>query len=201
MLLHLYWENVLGSKVKVKILRALCRYPIKRFTVRELARIIETAHTPVLKSLTELQEMNLIRMEKHGTANMITMNSKSHLYNNLTAIYNLEKDTTKQLKEKIKKLIPKVAMIALFGSIAQKMEKAGSDIDLMIVVDDKEKMKDAIDNARREITDEFGNLLSPIILTLSEFKKKKSLSFAQEAMKNYEIILGDDLIKRWWKHD
>ncbi len=201
MLLHLYWENVLGSKVKVKILRALCRYPTKRFTVRELARIIETAHTPVLKSLTELQEMNLIRMEKHGTANMITMNSKSHLYNNLTAIYNLEKDTTKQLKEKIKKLIPKVAMIALFGSIAQKMEKAGSDIDLMIVVDDKEKMKDAIDNARREITDEFGNLLSPIILTLSEFKKKKSLSFAQEAMKNYEIILGDDLIKRWWKHD
>ena len=119
MLIHNFWETVLGSKVKIKILRVLSTYPIKRFTVRELARLAQSSHTPVLKSLPDLQEMNLIRMEKHGTANLITLNPKSKLVLHLKNLFATETSFKDELKKKIAKIVPKAEMIVLFGSVAR----------------------------------------------------------------------------------
>ncbi len=201
MLIHHYWEKVLGSKVKTKILRVLCRYSHKKFTVRELSRLIQTAHTPVLKSLPDLQEMNLIRMEKHGTANLLTFNHKSHLFPILHSFFKCEEDTKLELKRELARLLPRTTMVALFGSICTGTETAHSDIDLLIVTNTKKKIEKAIDEMRKKITEEFGNLLSPKILTGAEFKANKNKPFAKDLINSYEIISGKDLIKRWWIDD
>src|SRR3989338_854394 len=196
MLIHNFWETVLGSKVKIKILRVLSTYPIKRFTVRELARLAQSSHTPVLKSLPDLQEMNLIRMEKHGTANLITLNPKSKLVLHLKNLFATETSFKDELKKKIAKIVPKSEMIVLFGSVARGNEKMNSDIDVLIISNNKKKIEYYINEARKKITEEFGNLISPMILTEKEFKAKQNQPFAKDLIKSYEIISGKDLIKR-----
>lgn len=201
MLIHHFWEIVLGSKVKIKILRVLSKYHAKKFTIRELARLTHTSHTPVLKSLPDLQEMNLIRLEKHGTANLLTLNTKSHLLPILSSLFRTETDTKQELKRELAKLLPQTKMTALFGSIAKETEIMNSDIDLLIVTDAKKKIEAAIDEARKEITEKFGNLLSPKIFTEAEFKAKRNQPFAKDLSKRYEIISGKDFIKKWWMND
>ncbi len=199
MLLHHFWETVLGSKVKIKMLRVLCRYPAKKFTVRELARLAHSAHTPVLKSLPDLQGMNLIRVEKHGTANMITFNAKSHLWASLQKLFTAESGLKNELKREIAIIAPKVEMAVLFGSAAQGTEKMNSDIDVLIVSNNKQEIKRALEEARKNMAEEFGNLLSPLVFTEKEFKANRNKPFARDLSKSYEIISGKDLIKRWWR--
>jgi len=201
MLIHNFWEAVLGSKVKIKILRVLSKYPTKKFTIRELARLMHCAHTPVLKSLSDLQGMNLIGIEKHGTANMIHFNTQSHLAAPIQKIFATETDLKSELKQKISKIVPKAKMVALFGSMVQGNENMNSDIDVLIITNDKNKMKRALEEARKNLSEEFGNLISPLVLTEKEFKTSKNRPFAQDLKYNYEIIAGEDFIKRWWIDD
>ena len=201
MILHYYWETVLGSKVKVKVLRTLCRFPTKRFTVRELAKQMGVSHTPVLKSLADLQGMNLITLEKHGTANLLTLNSKSHLYPLLKQLFSFEQETKANLEQRIKTILPPVEMAALFGSVQQGGEKMNSDIDLLIVSKNKKEVEESITNSRKTIIEEFGNLLSPLIFTVEEFKRKRNKPFAKDLIHHYKILKGQDLIQKWWKHD
>jgi len=145
MLFSKYIEILLGSKVKVKILRALFRFQTKIFTSRELAKQIKVSHTAVLKSLTDLQGMNIIKIETHGTSNLITLNKESHLSSPIGNLFNFELETLQNLKEEIRKILPKAKSVALFGSIALKKEKANSDIDLLIITKDKSEVIEIID--------------------------------------------------------
>jgi len=198
MLYHNYWEKVLGSQVKVKILRALLRYPAKKFTIRELAKFIGVSHTPVLRSLNDLQGMNLINLEKHGTANLLTFNAESHLHQVLADLFSFEQQTANHLITQLKSTLPPVKMAVLFGSVPKAAEKMDSDIDLLIIAEDKKKIEKELDEKQLSAIKEFGNLLSPLILTLSEFKKKKHAPFAKDLIKSYVLIKGEDLIKRHW---
>ena len=193
MLFNNYWETLLGSKVKVKILRALFRFPAKIFTSRELAEQINVSHTAVLKSLGDLQGMNTIKIESHGTSNLISLNKESYLYNELGRFFNFERETLSHLIDEIGKILPNAKSIALFGSIAMEKEKPNSDVDVLIITHDKSKFKEVIAKNQEFISKRFGNVISSHIMTEKEFKKKKNSSFVKDILSNYISIRGDKM--------
>lgn len=188
MLFHNYLEKIFGSKIKVKIVRTMLRFPGKTFTTRELASFIKSSHTAVLKSIDDLEGMNLINIEKHGTANLLNLNNDSILYNNLKRLFIMEKDTIKRLK-KIFSNIP-AKTVAIFGSIAKEKEEMNSDIDLLVITNNKNNVNRILINKQYYISKTFGNVLRPYILTENEFKKKKNLSLIKNIIKNHIIIKG-----------
>jgi len=197
MLFHKYIERIIGSKVKIKILRAMFRFPGKRFTIRELASFIKITHPAILKCLDDLQGMGLIRIERHGQSNLLNLNQKSHLYKILKNLFLFEAGTKQSLIKRLKQIISKKAKMAvLFGSIQKGAERMGSDIDLLIVTDNKRKSRKELENYN---TDEFGNVISSIILTEDEFKRKKNKAFAKDILKSYYLIKGEDLIAKYWE--
>lgn len=195
---HDYWEQVLGSKVKIRILRTLFRYP-QDFSARKLAQLSGVAHPPVLKALAELEGMNILSKKGHGGAYVIELNKKSHLYPALAALFLWEKDSREKLIQRLKAELPPVKMAVLFGSVQTGREETGSDIDVLLVTNDKRKIQDQLDELRRKISDEFGNFFSPIILTERQFKKAKRLPYALTLAQDYKVITGEDLIKKWWR--
>ncbi len=199
MLIHKYLERVVGSKIKVKIVRAMLRFPGKSFTVRELASFIKVSHTPVLRSLGDLEGMNLIKIEKHGTASLLRINKESCLYKPLKDLFLFEEKTKENLIEALRLALSKVKMAVLFGSIQKGEERMDSDIDLLIVTDNKKKARKELEKQRIKIINKFGNVISPIILTEEEFKKKKNKPFAKDILKDYCLIKGEDLIVKYWK--
>ncbi len=194
-----YLEKVLGSKVKIRIVRALLRFPDKSFTARELASFIDVSHTPVLKSLKDLEGMNLAEIEKHGTSKLIKLNKNSYLFEPLKDLFNFESDTKERLISRVKRIVSNAEMVALFGSVQKGKEKMNSDIDIIIVTESKKNTKKTIEKNQNSVLKEFGNVISPVILTKKQFISKKNKPFARDLVKNYEIVDGKDLIKEYWK--
>lgn len=193
MLFNTYLEALLGSKVKVKSLRALFRFETKTFTSRELANNIKVSHTAVLKSLGYLQGMNIIRIEAHGTSNLIALNKESYLYNGLKRLFDFEIKTIHHLKEEIKKILPKTKSVALFGSVAIRKEMFNSDIDVLIISQDKSKIKGIISKNQESFSKKFGNVISAHIMTESEFNSKRNTAFVRDILESYILIKGDKL--------
>lgn|SRR3989338_7318911 len=193
MLFSNYLETLLGSKVKIKILRALFRFRTKTFTSRELAERVNVSHTAVLKSLGDLQGMNVIKIESHGKSNLINLNMESYLYDELKKFFNFEFETLKNLIIEIREILPKSKSIALFGSITMKKEKLNSDIDILIISQDKFKINEIIAKNQESISRRFGNVISAHIMTESEFKRKKSIPFIKDILESHILIKGDKL--------
>ena len=193
MLFSNYLETLLGSKVKIKILRALFRFRAKTFTSRELAERVNVSHTAVLKSLGDLQGMNAIKIESHGTSNLISLNKESYLYNELERFFNFEHETLNLMIDELREMLPKTKSIALFGSIPIKKEKLNSDIDILVVTEDKSGISELIAKNQEYISRRFGNIVSAHIMTEQEFKKKKNSPFVKDVLANHILIKGDRL--------
>ena len=193
MLFNNYLETLLGSKVKVKILRALFRFQTKTFTSRELASNIKVSHTAVLKSLGDLQGMNIIKIESHGTSNLITLNKDSHLTADLSMLFSSEVETLRHLKDELRKTTPQAKSIVLFGSVAAKEEKLNSDIDVLIITNDKDKTADMIAKKQEEFSKKFGSAISAYIMTENEFNRKRNTDLVKSVLENHIMIKGEEL--------
>ncbi len=193
MIFNKYFETLLGSKVKIKILRNLFRFPTKIFTSRELACNIKVSHTGVLKSLSDLQGMNIIKIENHGNSNLITLNKESLLYNELDTLFKFESASLKYLNEEIKRIFPHAKTIALFGSIAKNTEALNSDIDVLIITGNKTRINEIIAKNQGQFIKLFGNMISPHIMTENEFKVKRNTNFIKGILENYILIKGNKL--------
>ena len=163
MIFNNYLENILGSKVKIKLVRALLNHPNQTYSGRELARQVEgISHMAVFKSLKDLIAFNLVKVEYHGGVQLIKLNRKSCLYKPLEFIFNYEETTRDQLIREIRKIFSKkkdMGAVVLFGSVAKGEEEIDSDIDLLIITEDKERTKDIIANNQKIFTEKFRNII------------------------------------------
>src|SRR3989344_3277931 len=151
-----YLENILGSKAKIKLLRTLYKFRDKKWTIRELANFNKMNHFGVIYALRDLQDMNLIDVEYHGKSNLVTLNDKSILIR-LLRIFDFENNSRKELIKDIKNLLNnKVISCILFGSVARGEERPNSDIDLLIIANNKKLVKDLIYEKQKYFTEKYG---------------------------------------------
>ncbi len=195
MLIHNYLEQILGSMVKVKILRTLFKFPTKTFTGRELAGLTDgVSHMAVAKSIRDLEDINLVLIEHHGTSNLLRLNKESHLFPILKNLFIAERDTMDKLINDIKKTLnKKVISCILFGSVARNEEKLSSDIDLLIIAKNKTPIKNLIYDKQKYFTEKYGVIVSPMIYTKKQFNK--NIPFVKTIGKDYILILGEDILK------
>ena len=190
-----YLENILGSKAKIKLLRTLYKFRDKKWTIRELANFNKMNHFGVIYALRDLQDMNLIDVEYHGKSNLVTLNDKSILIR-LLRIFDFENNSRKELIKDIKNLLNnKVISCILFGSVARGEERPNSDIDLLIIANNKKLVENILYEKLKYFSKSYGNIIMPKIFTEREFIKKKNLPFIKSIETNYIVILGKDVLK------
>jgi len=171
MLLHKYIETLLGSKTKIKILRTLHKHKEKEFTIRELSNYIQTSHTGVRKALQDLYDMNAVTLKIQGRNHIIHLNTDSHITPLLTHLFKYEENTIKELQKDIKKHLcttQAIETVKIFGSTATATEKPQSDIDLLIITNDKDKIIEPITDLQIHCSRKYGNPITPYILTPEE---------------------------------
>ena len=196
MLINNYMEIVFGSKVKIKILRIMFRFPDKTFTGRELAGLTkEVSGMAVSKSVKDLISMNLVGLEHHGNSNLLKLNKNSYLFEPLKNLFLAEEATIIKLKEKIRRYlnVQHIKTAAIFGSIVKGVGGINSDIDLFIITDNKKWTSETMEKLQKEINLEFGSVLMPYILTKEEFKSKKNKPIIKNIIENNILIMGDKI--------
>ena len=130
-------ECLLGSKVKVKLIR----YLLSRGAItseREIASLIGVSHNAVNKILKEFYELNLISPLRVGTATVWNINKDSYAFQVVsklggivTPLEDLESKIIKQYD-----LVKPIKRVVIFGSLVEGEELPNSDIDLFVLITD-----------------------------------------------------------------
>ena len=190
---HKFIDKIFGSRVKIDLLRTMYKLGNKKWTIRELAKFNGKDHSAINYAIKELEEMNIIYLERHGKSTLITLNNNSIL-TKLLQVFDFEDNTLNEMIKDIRKILnKKVISCILFGSVARKEEKPDSDIDLLIIVKNRKPIQNLIYDKQKYFIEKYGNILQAQIFTKKQFNK--NLPFVKTIGKDYILILGEDMLK------
>ena len=192
---HISFSDLLNSKIRIKIIKYLLTHEAS-MSEREIASVLKVSHMSINRILRELSEINFIDFVTIGKAHLWKINRKSYSFKVLSELiksFSNIKEPIENLKDMLLRNLPKtlIKRLVLFGSIAEGSERVNSDIDIFVMVKDKQdKMKlefqvEKLSNLCFEI---YGNRLAPYILTERELKQKKKLKVISEINKGIEIF-------------
>jgi len=192
---HISVLDVLNSKTKVKIIKFLLTHEAS-MSEREIASILKVSHMSVNRTMRDLAELNFVNFVTIGKAHLWRVNRKSYAFRVLSELIKGVSGIKKPLED-LKKILLRnlsetlIKRVVLFGSIAEGLERINSDIDVLILVKNKqskEKLEPQIEKLSNICFEAYGNRLAPYILTEQEMKQKKSLKVISEINKGLEIF-------------
>ena len=206
MRLTLPLDKILNNEVKIRALRILCQNS-NGLSGRQIAKMVgaspKTAHT----ILQDLLREGVVTLRIVGKSYLFHLNeTRAVVHEVLKPLFLFEKKLSERLFDIIRKAIKKSALkndilsVALFGSVHAKTKRATSDIDLFVVIKTaalKMKTSDLFSDIDRQTSSQWGNLISPYVNTLTEFKNnaKRKTGIVPNALKSYQLIYGDRLEK------
>lgn len=116
---------------KLTILKPFFEDPSRKFSIRELSRILKINHTTVRQYLNKLVKEDFLSSKKEGVYSFYQLIlSKKAL--NLKLYYNLEKIRNSNLIEDLEGVYD-LPVIVLFGSYSLARDDASSDIDICLI--------------------------------------------------------------------
>jgi len=194
--LHDYTTEVLGSKANLRVLKTLLNYRGKIFTIRELARTAGISHPEASKVVRELEKRGVLNLQPVGKAIQVSLNEESYILKSIVEpIFRAEKSTLSYLISTIKPFFidKRITSVAIFGSVARGVERDNSDLDLLVIADDKEFANACISRASLASASKFGFALSPLIMGRARFIRERNKDLEKSILVSYAIVSGKDL--------
>jgi predicted nucleotidyltransferase len=160
-------EQVLGAKSKVAVLRSLFHSRLGH-SGGAISRQTGMALFAVQKTLATLEGIGLVDVERGPVENRYRLNTGHYLVaNGLRALFEGERRMPQALARELGGLLEgKVIAAGLFGSFARGAARAGSDIDLFVVVQtlkDRELISRILSDAQPDLTRRYGWPLQAVI--------------------------------------
>jgi predicted nucleotidyltransferase/DNA-binding HxlR family transcriptional regulator len=169
-------DDILGSIIKVKILRVLNRTH-GQFTGREISRLVGYSPTHTISTLRDLESEGLVWSQRAGKADLFSLNERSPAVQAvLDPMFEWEQGLFSDLAGMFEAALgDKLLEVRLFGSVARGEEHSDSDVDLLLVVRDDsdiESTEKEVASAAIEAGNRFGTQLVPFVVTASDYDKK-----------------------------
>lgn len=186
------------TKTQEKILTFLMANQEDNLSIRNLAKKLNKSYTLVYNNLLDLEKKEFVRKLSVPPAQIVTLNEFSPV-DILVAIELkrkgefLEKNPwcKVMLKDIFNSINNTFFIFIIFGSYAKGKTTASSDLDLLVIVNKKEDIKNIEDEIRRIHTKVKKSLIT---ITANEFqemiKNREELNIGNEARKNHIILHG-----------
>lgn len=162
---------LLFGSYRRQVLALLLMHPEQSFHVREIARITGKPAGTLYRELNALAQAGLLARSPLGNQIRYRANPECPIYEELRNILRKTFGVADVLRDALEPVVSQIEVAFIYGSIARGEERAGSDVDVMIV--GKLKFSDAVtvfssaeDALRREI--------NPHVYSAREFKTKLS---------------------------
>jgi predicted nucleotidyltransferase len=194
--LHDYIDEVLGSKARLRVLKTLVRYRGKVFTIRELARTAGLSHPEVSLVVKDLESRGVVRLQPVGRAYQVILNEESYILRSIVEpLVAAEERTLSDLVSTIRLFFDdeRIFSVVVFGSVAKGLERSHSDVDLLIVSDDRELATDCAARANAAVLSRFGLGLSPLIMDETHLVHGRSRDLVDSILESYWQVSGRDL--------
>lgn len=174
----------------------LVRYKGKIFTVRELARVSGFSHPEVSKVVKQLEESGVLRLQPIGRAYQISLNEESYILRSMIEpMFLAEEETINSLISTIRPFFKnkKIISVVIFGSVAKGQERETSDVDLLIIAEDRDTANECAAEASNATVLKFGTALSPLIMDKQKFIRKRNEKLVKSILESYMFVYGKDL--------
>ena len=153
----------LFSKSSVRLLEALLKKPSAKTYERELSRTSGVSIGSTNQNLKEFVRRGIVQRERKGKMYFYTVNLDNALVRQFKILFNVIE--LEPLIEEIKGR----AEMTLFGSCAEGTDTEESDIDLLILTEEKQKVREIVSKSGSKID----RKISPIVVNADDFMKLK----------------------------
>lgn len=162
-------SNVLFGQIRGGVLALLYGWADKAFYVRQIARHLHASPGAVQRELEKLAAVDLIVRTSLGNQVFYQVNRHHPVFAEMQALVNKTVGIFNILRSALEPLGNRVGVAFVYGSIARQEERAGSDIDLMIIGN-----IDLDDVLVRLVEAEtvLGRAVNPTVYSTHEFKRK-----------------------------
>ncbi len=193
MKLHNILDDMLDSKSKIRILRLLFRFPEREFTEREIARMIKMSPNTVNLALNDLRKTNVFLYKRIGRTHSYRCDPDSVLFPLFKELFGGERGMRDELISFLKDGSEGVGTCILFGSFARNEERFDSDLDILIITENKTNAEARVEELAGDLARRFSITLAPIIFTTGELEEKRHKGFVKEALSEGEVIVGQSI--------
>jgi DNA-binding transcriptional ArsR family regulator len=183
----------LSSRVKAEVLRLLFGLEAEELHLRELARRAGLNTATVRQELKHLSELGLVKARKNGNRTYYRAENGHPLYPDIRNLVLKTSGLVDVLRQALSGADIRIAFV--YGSLASGMEKAASDVDLMVIGSTSlRQLSDLLEGVDTRI----GREINPHVLTSREFTARKKdkrhfLTAVLQAPKLFVIGNEDDL--------
>lgn len=165
-------QDILSSSAKVAVLRVLC-HAHSPLSGRETIRRARTSYGPGWKALQELVDSGVLTKRDHGRASAYELREpEGALIERLRGLFAAEQERSERFVSALSSEVPEALSIILYGSEARGKAEAGSDTDILIVVERKtEDIEEQIDETCLELAEQHSLPLSWHIADLDDLRE------------------------------
>ena len=184
-------SEILSSKVRAEVFRLLFGLNDDALHVRGIERKTGFAIGTIQTEMKKLHRLNLVLKKRDGNRLYYRANQQHPVFSEIQALV----IKTVGLLDVLKSALAnekRIRVAFVFGSIARGSEKAGSDIDLMVIGNIRLR---TLTRLLRGLTEKLGREINPYILSTKEFNLRKSENehFVTQVLKDSKLfIIGED---------
>lgn len=183
--------DALFSGTRQTLLGLLFGQPGRGYTLTELIEMAQAGRGAVQREIGRLVNAGLVRQQGRSRGRLYRANSESPIYEELCGIARKVLGPADVIREALLPLKDQMRAAVLYGSVAQGMDRADSDIDVLIVSDDLllEDVFEALSGAERAL----GRAVNPTLYTSEEYdqRRKGNSPFLADVLQGeHEILLG-----------
>jgi len=146
----------------IKVLELFFDNPMEEFHERKVMRISQISKGSANKILRQLAKLDFFVRKERGRMVFYKLNMKNATVKQFKILFNVWK-----LKSLVDEIKQKSKKIVLFGSCAEGIDVKESDIDILVITEEKIFVKESISN----FNEKSERSISPIIVDSNEFTK------------------------------
>lgn len=204
-------DALLGTTTKVRVLRALLPLdsPVSGNEAQRLAGVRSAGS--MWAALDELSEIGILSREQTRGSHLYRVNREHDLFPPLAALYETEAVRLSPLREWLRERVAEAGMldtvraVILFGSQARGEAAPGSDVDLLVIVEDENRVsaaRDALLAGAPTLERRSGLRISPYVLSRerAEVRYRDGDPLMQTVADEGRVLLGDplrELVNAW----
>jgi len=185
--------DALFSPVQQRVLGLLFGQPERRFQSAELIRIAGSGTGAAHRQLARLADVGLVTVTRTGNQKHYQANHDSPVFDELHGLIVKTVGMVEPLRQSLAPKARDIRAAFIYGSVAKGSDKAGSDIDLL-VISDRLRYPDLFDALQRAEA-ALARAVNPTVLTVSEWRTRRARrdSFvARVAAQPKVFVIGSD---------
>lgn len=185
--------GALFTPVQQKVLGLLFGQPERRFGSGEIIELANSGTGAAHRQLQRLAEVELVTVTRIGNQKHYQANSKSPIYEELRGVVMKTIGLVEPLRAALAPIAMNIQVAFVFGSLAKGTERAGSDVDLLVVSDllSYADLYGVLPSAEKALA----RPINPTVMTAAEWQRKRTGrdSFARRIAEQPKLfVVGDE---------